>query len=294
MNTDVKPMICTNNDTLYVCEGKTITDYDSSLSQLCKYELSTEAAKFAVSDNEIFYIDTDGNFHVLDIAASTENKEVKTETVNDNIIIHHYSDFLVCEDKNNSSIAAFWGDNIVSSVKEYSKRFVYLSDNCLIHTSTTNTSTINLYKTYLSDPANDSTIGLPSGYGIVSIFSVNNDLVFIGSEYSSDPHLDFDKSHNLKYHQCDCIVTVDINDHKITNTRFTKEHKIVIYADNAKAVTYYNGEYLTYSLDDWKVTDKCPADKIINGGSYTFETCGYYIFVFDKSNELVERISVGV
>lgn len=142
VNTDVKPMICTNNDTLYVCEGKTITGYDSSLSQLCKYELSTEVAKFAVSDNEIFYIDTDGNFHVLDIAASTENKEVETETVNDNIIIHHYSDFLVCEDKNNSSIAAFWGDNIVSSVKEYSKRFVYLSDNCLIHTSTTNTSTI--------------------------------------------------------------------------------------------------------------------------------------------------------
>lgn len=106
----------------------------------------------------------------------------------------------MCEDKNNCSVAAFWGDNIVSSAKEYSKRFVYLSENFLTYTNETNTNTINLYKADFNDPTEDKTIDLPFGYDIVSVFSVNNDLVFIESEYPSDPHFDFDKSHNLKYH----------------------------------------------------------------------------------------------
>ncbi len=127
----------------------------------------------------------------------------------------------------------------------------------------------------------------------MSIFPINNDLIIIGSEYPLDPHLELNMSHNLKYHQSDCIVTVNIDDYKITNTRFTKEHEIIIYADNSKAITYYNGKYLTYSLDEWKVINSQSADDIQTEGSYNFETCGDYIFVFDdNSGELLNRISI--
>jgi hypothetical protein len=293
LTTNGKPLIHSNTDTLFVYADKQITGYDKSLSPICKYRLSEEATNFAISDNEIFYIDPVGRFHVLDRATLKDEQGVVAETIKDNIIVYHYTDFIICEDINNCSISAFWNNKVVSSVKGYSKHFVYLSDNCLIHTSTTNTSTINLYKTVLSDTSNDSTINLPTGYGIVSIFPINNDLIIIGSEYPLDPHLELNMSHNLKYHQSDCIVTVNIDDYKITNTRFTKEHEIIIYADNSKAITYYNGKYLTYSLDEWKVINSQSADDIQTEGSYNFETCGDYIFVFDdNSGELLNRISI--
>ena len=291
LTTDEKPLIYTNNDSLFVYADKQITGYDKSLSPICIYELSEEATNFAISDNEIFYINRVGKFHVLDIATLKEKEEVEAETINNNNV-YHYTDFIICEDINNSSISAFGNNKVFSSVKDYSKHFVYLSEDCLIHTSNTNTSTINLYKTVLSDTSNESTIDLPTGYGIVSMFPVDNDLIFIGSEYPLDPHLDFNMSHNLKYHQSDCIVTVDVDDYKITNTRFTKEHEIIIYADNRKAITYYNGEYLTYSLDEWEAIDSRSANDIQIGGTYVFETCGDYIFVFDSSNKLIDRISI--
>lgn len=292
-STNGNPLICTNNSILFVYADKEITGYDKSLSPICKYELPKEATNFAVSDNEIFYIDTVGKYHVLDIATLKDKKKVETEKIKENIIVYHYTDFLICEDLTNCSISAFFDNKVASSVKDYSKQFVYLSDNCLIHTSTTNTSTINLYKTVLYDTTNDNTIKLPTGYGIVSLFPVNNDLIFIGSEYPLDPHLDFKMSYNLNYHQSDCIVTVNIDDYKITNTRFTKKHEKIIYADNKKAVTYYNGEYLTYSLDKWEVIDSQSADEIQIEGAYIFETCGDYIFVFDDdSGELLNTINV--
>ncbi len=52
-----------------------------------------------------------------------------------------------------------------------------------------------------------------------------------------------------------------------------------------------NGEYLTYSIDTWEVISEQSADEI--GGSYTFETCGDYVFVFDdNSGELLNTIDI--
>lgn len=294
LNTNGNSLIYSNNSTLFVYADKEITGYDKSFSQICKYKLQNEAKNFAVSGSELFYIDTVGKYHVLDKATLEDKKESKSEKIKGNIIIYHYTDFLICEDSTNCSISAFFDNNVVSSVKDYSEHFGYLSDNCLIHTSATNTNTINLHKTVLHDTTKDNTIELPTGYGIISLFHMNNNLIFIGSEYPTDPHLDFKTSYDLNDHQSDCIVTINIDDYKITNKRVTRKHEKVIYANNKKAVTYYKGKYLTYLLDKWEIIDSRSADEIENGGSYTFETCGDYIFVFDNnSGELINTISVG-
>lgn len=59
------------------------------------------------------------------------------------------------------------------------------------------------------------------------------------------------------------------------------------------AMTYYNGKYRTYDLNDWHLISKQTADEIQNDGSYTFESCGDYVFVFDdNSGNLLNTIDV--
>ena len=73
----------------------------------------------------------------------------------------------------------------------------------------------------------------------------------------------------------------------------TKKHERIIYANSQKAITYYKGKYLTYSLEDWSLIKKQSVDEIKEGGSYTFESCGDYIFVFDNnSGELLNTINI--
>ena len=63
--------------------------------------------------------------------------------------------------------------------------------------------------------------------------------------------------------------------------------------NSQKAITYYKGKYLTYSLEDWSLIKKQSVDEIKEGGSYTFESCGDYIFVFDNnSGELLNTINI--
>ena len=99
-------------------------------------------------------------------------------------------------------------------------------------------------------------------------------------------------SDEMKKHNHDYAVIIDKNDFEVKEKK-TKTFERIIYVDSEKAITYYKGKYLTYSLDDWKVTDKQSASEIKEGGSYNFVTCGDYIFVFDNdSDELLNKISI--
>jgi len=99
-------------------------------------------------------------------------------------------------------------------------------------------------------------------------------------------------SDEMKKHNHDYAVIIDKNDFEVKEKK-TKTFERIIYVDSEKAITYYKGKYLTYSLDDWKVTDKQSASEIKEGGSYNFVTCGDYIFVFDNdSDELLNKIHI--
>ncbi len=96
----------------------------------------------------------------------------------------------------------------------------------------------------------------------------------------------------LEYHYHDTYVKVNTDDFKLLQHK-TRKFERIIYADDKKVVTYYNGKYITYSTDDWKVTDEKKADEIKDGGKYTFEACGEYVFVFDdNTGECIDRIAV--
>lgn len=96
----------------------------------------------------------------------------------------------------------------------------------------------------------------------------------------------------MSKHKSDCLYIINADDCAKSFRHSTKTFERILYADDEKAITYYDGEYLTYSLDKWEVIDSRSADEIQNGGSYTFENCGDYIFVFDDSGRLLNTIDI--
>ena len=100
-------------------------------------------------------------------------------------------------------------------------------------------------------------------------------------------------SSEMSKHKNDSLYIINSNDYTKSFQQCTRTFERILYADSKKTITYYNGKYLTYSLDKWKVISSQPADEIQKGGSYTFESCGDYIFVFDNnSGELINTISI--
>lgn len=97
----------------------------------------------------------------------------------------------------------------------------------------------------------------------------------------------------LKYHNYDSCIFIDSKSGEIKYQHKFSRFERIIYIDGDKVITYFKGKYLTYSLFDWKVIDTKSAPEIKNGGSYTFEICGNYIFVFDdNSGELLNTIDI--
>ena len=104
-------------------------------------------------------------------------------------------------------------------------------------------------------------------------------------------HKDFDIS-SLELHKYDIYVLTDIKSGKIINQHKTRKYERIIYADTKKAITYYRGNYITYSTDNWKEIKSQKADEIKKDGSYFFDTCGEYVFVFDdNTDKLLNKIS---
>ncbi len=101
------------------------------------------------------------------------------------------------------------------------------------------------------------------------------------------------ESDKMVNHKNDFLNVFNAADFSINCIFKTKTFERILYADSQKAITYYKGQYLTYSLSDWEVIKEQNADEIKNGGSYTFESCGEYIFVFDdKQGKLINTIGI--
>ncbi len=100
------------------------------------------------------------------------------------------------------------------------------------------------------------------------------------------------EENSLFFHSFDEASIINCKNSEASTYKTLSGEKIV-YINSEKMITYYNGEYITYSVDEWKKINSCLADEIKKGGKYTFETCGDYIFVFDDdTEEMIDRIKV--
>ncbi len=127
------------------------------------------------------------------------------------------------------------------------------------------------------------------------LYSDESNFVLVSQELTSriigkQPPIQY--SDEMEKHDHDYAVIINKNDFEVKEKK-TKTFERILYVDSEKAITYYKGKYLTYSLDGWKVTNKQSASEIKEGGSYNFVTCGDYIFVFDKNySKLLNRIEI--
>ncbi|HRR76168.1 MAG TPA: hypothetical protein P5191_05055 [Ruminococcus sp.] len=96
----------------------------------------------------------------------------------------------------------------------------------------------------------------------------------------------------LRFHKYDTITVLDPLSGEEKNIE-TRSGEKVIYLDDKKAITYYKGEYLYYHIDTWEKYRSEKANEINHHSVYRFESCGDYIFVFDKNySKLLNRIEI--
>lgn len=138
--------------------------------------------------------------------------------------------------------------------------------------------------------------GYISGYFDRSLFNDSNNVMLVAQDTamrSIGREAPIGISDEMKRHMNDYLLIFDTDTLELKSGRKTKTFERIIYADAEKAITYYKGNYITYSISDWKRIGKTAADEIMEGGSYTFELCGEYVFVFDdNSGECINRIAI--
>ncbi len=88
------------------------------------------------------------------------------------------------------------------------------------------------------------------------------------------------------------IIFINADSMQIEKIFETKEKERVLFANKDTAVTFFKGKYITYSLDNLTKISSQKATEIQKGNSYYFQTCGDYIFIFDNSENVINRISV--
>ena len=96
----------------------------------------------------------------------------------------------------------------------------------------------------------------------------------------------------LRLHKYDTITFINPLSGEEKNIK-TKSGEKVIYLDDKKAITFHKDEYHHYYIDDWKEYKSERAKEINSHSVYRFETCGEYVFVFDKNySKLLNKIPI--
>ena len=134
----------------------------------------------------------------------------------------------------------------------------------------------------------DFLISFSSSYNTKSIIS---NLCFLKYNYSAQDFGRYD-DFPLTLHNEDVINIINLKTGTL-NTIKTKAGEKIVYLCDEKAVTYYDGNYLFYNLENWNCYKSTDASGIDSHSKYIFETCDDYVFVFDDSTgEMIDRINV--
>ena len=301
-----------------------ISFIDGSGNVISTYSLPVVVNDFMIEDNLIFcelndndpengdaekYLkvyELSGNnvFKPVDIAFSDEVRsfEMKRDTVD---LSSYYYNNIRCmkfaKSRYIGGVAMSYNDG-KKITSRYLPRIFTFNENEIIFSD----GDIVLYKydfgngsTMLKEPVIGKDItrgGYISGYFERSLFSDSDNIMLVAQDTamrSIGRDVPGYISDEMKRHMNDYLLIFDTDTLELKSGRKTRTFERIIYADAEKAITYYKGNYITYSISDWKRIGKTAADEIKEGGSYTFELCGEYVFVFDdNSGECINRIAI--
>ena len=237
----------------------------------------------AIDNNCVYGRYSDGNdvkFAVFDMNG---------KTLNNNLPKYEYSDdkFSILGDEENTYYTS--SNYMVNYIGRSKKYAAYIYDYTapeltIIDIESDDTMQIDLtamFKGYyvFADIKDDA---------LCLIMTDTSEKLSLGSGHSNKGDIS-----SLELHKYDIYALTDLKSGKIINHHKTRKYERIIYADNKRAITYYLGNYITYSTDKWKEIKSQKANEIKEGGSYLFDTCGDYVFVFDyNTGEVINKLSI--
>jgi hypothetical protein len=285
-----KAFFSSDKSSIYICENDNnrtkITQYDFQgklISGPAVLELPTENI-YAV-ENEVVYgiISEEDNIKIVTFDMQGIKKDIDLNK-------YEYTDdvfmFLGDQDRTYYSLIT---DSSSKYIGRNKNLVIYLKHNYSPELKIIDLDSNNIVNVELGEKFSAyhsfSTI---KGNSVCTVMTKTHSTIELGSGHSNNGDIS-----SLKRHEYDIYALIDIDNGTISKQHKTRKCEKIIYADTEKIITYYQGKYITYSTENWKKIDSQKAPEIKKNGSYTFETCGNYVFVFDNNtSEVINKISI--
>lgn len=286
-------LISATDDLLYVYDKDEILKYSTELSLLSRKDFNYDIQAFSIIDNYMVCISTENNVIIFDGNNFSFIAEYDIEKMNDMEIIKDNNTKLnICKETSRSLSIFIFNENKSFNYRVKKGCYFWNINSSIGYVSSSFNSSYTWYEKF--DYPNKSSIKrlvLPEYYQPVQMKEFDkNKLVYVGTHTKDNPYNELSWQ---KYHISDCIEVINKENMSVEKRFDSKKYERILYADLDKAITFYKESYVVHNMDDWSVIEKMPADEIKKGGTYTFEQCGEYIFVFDgDSGELLNKIKI--
>lgn len=296
-------------DNFWIIENDTLIELDEKGEVVSSYKVPEGVEDFSISEN-LAFLAYKVDLRIFDLSKNNNVTEIRP--IYDEVFTSDSCQFTLYGSNIDSCICYKFG----MTDSNYRDTFVVidkdgncvLSDSGYIHMLYLDRDGIiymcldNIYEySFTSGDEKTYFAKYEEGFNFFNVMPFcisDNDAILIGQETTSRSLFvrnggPVSTTDNMAEHKSDCLFVVDINN--LDNQSFykTKTFERIIFADSKKCVTYYEGKYLIYSLDDWKIENEQSADEIKEGSGYVFDSCGNYIFVFDAdTGDLLNTIDI--
>lgn len=299
LHTETKPLLFIRNDKIYVAIGTTITEYDKEFKKHLEFELPMEARSFAVSENSLFFTNSEHVPFIVDkenFKAIKESKPSTTVSISDMskpMIVQYYPDYTIVTDAE-SGVTAFdtKAQNIcVADLPENPVQIFSVTDSRVLYTTPYLLTSLRLFGYSFANPEQIQTIKpsdcLPN---LEQFVCDDNIIIMTGTEFEDvSPY----SNEDLRRHRTDYYCRIDSDSMQIIWQKTTKRYERILYADADHFVVLHGDELRTCSAKNGKIEGKQKTDLFERGGNFTYETGDGVIYIFDNvSNQIVGIFSV--
>lgn len=295
-----KPLICAENDILYVYSDDIITGYTVDLKKTEEFKPVGDLMAFSVANEKIITFDTDRNLHIYnkndmsEYALPQDGIKLDDKTLTyfefDNMKIFEYVPDEVNHDTSDGEFIFENGEKIFEYRTRYAHSVPYVNEKYAIVSNRTYVQESLMKFNYKSEELEHLTLNHYDHKPDYYIYG-SDSIISVLQATNMTPHMEDIEKDNLKVHGSDIIEFVNADNMKIEKIFETKEKERVLFADKDTAITFYKGEYITYSLDSWKKISSQKATEIQKENEYCFQTCGDYIFVYNYG-DIINRIPI--